>query len=264
MAQFSELQQSDYQKRNETNELFIPPGPRLGDKVLEVSNITKGYGERVLIDDLSFSVPKGAIVGIIGANGAGKSTLFRMLSGQETPDAGAFELGETVQLATVDQFRDDLDGSKTVFQELSDDQDVLKIGNFEIASRAYVSRFNFKGNDQQKFVKDLSGGERNRLHLAKLLKAGGNMILLDEPTNDLDVETLRALENAILEFPGCIMVISHDRWFLDRIATHILDYRDEGQVNFFEGNYTDYEAWLKKTFGSEATQPKRIKYKKIG
>jgi ATP-binding cassette ChvD family protein len=264
MAQFSELQQSDYQKRNETNELFIPPGPRLGDKVLEVSNITKGYGERVLIDDLSFSVPKGAIVGIIGANGAGKSTLFRMLSGQETPDAGAFELGETVQLATVDQFRDDLDGSKTVFQELSDDQDVLKIGNFEIASRAYVSRFNFKGNDQQKFVKDLSGGERNRLHLAKLLKAGGNMILLDEPTNDLDVETLRALENAILEFPGCIMVISHDRWFLDRIATHILDYRDEGQVNFFEGNYTDYEAWLKKTLGSEATQPKRIKYKKIG
>jgi ATP-binding cassette ChvD family protein len=264
MAQFSELQQSDYQKRNETNELFIPPGPRLGDKVLEVSNITKGYGERVLIDDLSFSVPKGAIVGIIGANGAGKSTLFRMLSGQETPDAGAFELGETVQLATVDQFRDDLDGSKTVFQELSDDQDVLKIGNFEIASRAYVSRFNFKGNDQQTFVKDLSGGERNRLHLAKLLKAGGNMILLDEPTNDLDVETLRALENASLEFPGCIMVISHDRWFLDRIATHILDYRDEGQVNFFEGNYTDYEAWLKKTFGSEATQPKRIKYKKIG
>jgi ATP-binding cassette ChvD family protein len=264
MAQFSELQQSDYQKRNETNELFIPPGPRLGDKVLEVSNITKGYGERVLIDDLSFSVPKGAIVGIIGANGAGKSTLFRMLSGQETPDAGVFELGETVQLATVDQFRDDLDGSKTVFQELSDDQDVLKIGNFEIASRAYVSRFNFKGNDQQKFVKDLSGGERNRLHLAKLLKAGGNMILLDEPTNDLDVETLRALENAILEFPGCIMVISHDRWFLDRIATHILDYRDEGQVNFFEGNYTDYEAWLKKTLGSEATQPKRIKYKKIG
>ncbi|WP_372769135.1 energy-dependent translational throttle protein EttA [Pseudoalteromonas sp.] len=264
MAQFSELQQSDYQKRNETNELFIPPGPRLGDKVLEVSNIKKGYGDRVLIDDLSFSVPKGAIVGIIGANGAGKSTLFRMLSGQETPDAGNFELGETVELATVDQFRDDLDGSKTVFQELSEGQDVLKIGNFEIASRAYVSRFNFKGNDQQKYVKDLSGGERNRLHLAKLLKAGGNMILLDEPTNDLDVETLRALENAILEFPGCVMCISHDRWFLDRIATHILDYRDEGQVNFFEGNYTEYEAWLKKTLGAEAAQPKRIKYKKIG
>ncbi|MDE3273204.1 energy-dependent translational throttle protein EttA [Pseudoalteromonas sp. G4] len=264
MAQFSELQQSDYQKRNETNELFIPPGPRLGDKVLEVSNIKKGYGDRVLIDDLSFSVPKGAIVGIIGANGAGKSTLFRMLSGQETPDAGNFELGETVQLATVDQFRDDLDGSKTVFQELSEGQDVLKIGNFEIPSRAYVSRFNFKGNDQQKYVKDLSGGERNRLHLAKLLKAGGNMILLDEPTNDLDVETLRALENAILEFPGCVMCISHDRWFLDRIATHILDYRDEGQVNFFEGNYTEYEAWLKKTLGAEAAQPKRIKYKKIG
>lgn len=264
MAQFSELQHSDYQKRNETNELFIPPGPRLGDKVLEVNNIKKGYGDRVLIDDLSFSVPKGAIVGIIGANGAGKSTLFRMLGGQETPDAGSFELGETVELATVDQFRDDLDGSNTVFQELSEGQDVLKIGNFEIASRAYVSRFNFKGNDQQKYVKDLSGGERNRLHLAKLLKAGGNMILLDEPTNDLDVETLRALENAILEFPGCVMCISHDRWFLDRIATHILDYRDEGQVNFFEGNYTEYEAWLKKTLGAEAAQPKRIKYKKIG
>lgn len=264
MAQFSELQHSDYQKRNETNELFIPPGPRLGDKVLEVNNIKKGYGDRVLIDDLSFSVPKGAIVGIIGANGAGKSTLFRMLGGQETPDAGSFELGETVELATVDQFRDDLDGSNTVFQELSEGQDVLKIGNFEIASRAYVSRFNFKGNDQQKYVKDLSGGERNRLHLAKLLKAGGNMILLDEPTNDLDVETLRALENAILEFPGCVMCISHDRWFLDRIATHILDYRDEGQVNLFEGNYTEYEAWLKKTLGAEAAQPKRIKYKKIG
>jgi ATP-binding cassette ChvD family protein len=264
MAQFSELQQSDYQKRNETNELFIPPGPRLGDKVIEVNGLSKGYGDRVLIDNLSFSVPKGAIVGIIGANGAGKSTLFKMISGQEQADAGTVDVGETVELAAVDQFRDNMDDSNTVFQEISNGQDVLKIGNFEIPSRAYVGRFNFKGNDQQKFVKELSGGERNRLHLAKLLKAGGNVLLLDEPTNDLDVETLRALENAILEFPGCVMCISHDRWFLDRIATHILDYRDEGQVNFFNGNYTEYEAWLKKTYGAQAAEPKRIKYKKIG
>ncbi|GMM82968.1 energy-dependent translational throttle protein EttA [Pseudoalteromonas sp. MTN2-4] len=263
MSQFSELQQSDYQKRNETNELFIPPGPRLGDKVIEVNGLTKGYGDRVLIDNLSFSVPKGAIVGIIGANGAGKSTLFKMISGQEQADAGTVDVGETVELAAVDQFRDNMDDSNTVFQEISNGQDVLKIGNFEIPSRAYVGRFNFKGNDQQKFVKELSGGERNRLHLAKLLKAGGNVLLLDEPTNDLDVETLRALENAILEFPGCVMCISHDRWFLDRIATHILDYRDEGQVNFFDGNYTEYEAWLKKTYGAQAAEPKRIKYKKI-
>ena len=263
MAQFSELQQSDYQKRNETNELFIPPGPRLGDKVIEVNGLTKGYGDRVLIDNLSFSVPKGAIVGIIGANGAGKSTLFKMISGQEQADAGTVDVGETVELAAVDQFRDNMDDSNTVFQEISNGQDVLKIGNFEIPSRAYVGRFNFKGNDQQKFVKELSGGERNRLHLAKLLKAGGNVLLLDEPTNDLDVETLRALENAILEFPGCVMCISHDRWFLDRISTHILDYRDEGQVNFFDGNYTEYEAWLKKTYGAQAAEPKRIMYKKI-
>ena len=213
MAQFSELQQSDYQKRNETNELFIPPGPRLGDKVIEVNGLSKGYGDRVLIDNLSFSVPKGAIVGIIGANGAGKSTLFKMISGQEQADAGTVDVGETVELAAVDQFRDNMDDSNTVFQEISNGQDVLKIGNFEMPSRAYVGRFNFKGNDQQKFVKELSGGERNRLHLAKLLKAGGNVLLLDEPTNDLDVETLRALENAILEFPGCVMCISHDRWF---------------------------------------------------
>ncbi|KID58249.1 heme ABC transporter ATP-binding protein [Pseudoalteromonas luteoviolacea CPMOR-1] len=264
MAQFTELQQSDYQKRNETNELFIPPGPRLGDQVIEVNNLKKGFGDRVLIDDLSFSMPKGAIVGIIGANGAGKSTLFRMLSGEEQPDSGEIKLGDTVELATVEQFRDNMDDGNTVFQEISNGQDILKIGNFEIPSRAYVGRFNFKGNDQQKFVKELSGGERNRLHLAKLLKAGGNVILLDEPTNDLDVETLRALENAILEFPGCVMCISHDRWFLDRIATHILDYRDEGQINFFDGNYTEYEEWLKKTFGAEAAEPKRIKYKKIG
>ena len=264
MAQFTEMQQSDYQKRNETNELFIPPGPRLGDKVIEVSNLTKSFGDRVLIDDLSFNVPKGAIVGIIGANGAGKSTLFRMLSGEEQPSAGNIDIGDTVELATVEQFRDDMEGNNTVFQEISDGQDILKIGNFEFPSRAYVGRFNFKGNDQQKFVKELSGGERNRLHLAKLLKAGANVILLDEPTNDLDVETLRALENAILEFPGCVMCISHDRWFLDRIATHILDYRDEGQVNFFDGNYTEYEEWLKKTYGAAAAEPKRIKYKKIG
>ncbi|KTF15997.1 energy-dependent translational throttle protein EttA [Pseudoalteromonas sp. H105] len=264
MAQFSELQHSDYQKRNETNELFIPPGPRLGDQVIEVKNLKKSFGDRVLIDDLNFTMPKGAIVGIIGANGAGKSTLFKMLSGEEKPDSGDITIGETVELATVDQFRGNMDDSNTVFQEISDGQDVLKIGNFEFPSRAYVGRFNFKGNDQQKFVKDLSGGERNRLHLAKLLKAGGNVILLDEPTNDLDVETLRALENAILEFPGNVMCISHDRWFLDRIATHILDYRDEGQINFFDGNYTEYEEWLKKTLGAAAAQPKRIKYKKIG
>jgi sulfate-transporting ATPase len=264
MAQFSELQATDYQKRNETNELFIPPGPRLGDKVIEVSNLKKSFGDRVLIDNLSFNVPKGAIVGIIGANGAGKSTLFRMLSGQETPDSGTIDIGETVQLATVEQFRDSMNDNVTVFQEISDGLDMLKIGNFEIPSRAYIGRFNFKGTDQQKFVKELSGGERNRLHLAKLLKAGGNVLLLDEPTNDLDVETLRALENAILEFPGCVMCISHDRWFLDRIATHILDYRDEGQINFFDGNYTEYEEWLKKTYGASAAEPKRIKYKKIG
>lgn len=264
MAQFSELQATDYQKRNETNELFIPPGPRLGDKVIEVSNLKKSFGDRVLIDNLSFNVPKGAIVGIIGANGAGKSTLFRMLSGQETPDSGTIDIGDTVQLATVEQFRDSMNDNVTVFQEISDGLDILKIGNFEIPSRAYIGRFNFKGTDQQKFVKELSGGERNRLHLAKLLKAGGNVLLLDEPTNDLDVETLRALENAILEFPGCVMCISHDRWFLDRIATHILDYRDEGQINFFDGNYTEYEEWLKKTYGASAAEPKRIKYKKIG
>ncbi|WP_151173104.1 energy-dependent translational throttle protein EttA [Pseudoalteromonas ruthenica] len=264
MAQFAELQQGDYQKRNETNELFIPPGPRLGDQVIDVQGLNKSFGDRVLIDNLDFSAPKGAIVGIIGANGAGKSTLFKMLSGEEQPDSGEITLGETVELATVDQFRGNMDESKTVFDEIADGQDVLKVGNLEFPSRAYVGRFNFKGNDQQKYVKDLSGGERNRLHLAKLLKAGGNVLLLDEPTNDLDVETLRALENAILEFPGCVMVISHDRWFLDRIATHILDYRDEGQINFFDGNYTEYEQWLKKTLGAEAAQPKRIKYKKIG
>lgn len=263
MARFEELNSGEYQKRNETNELFIPPGPRLGDKVIEVSNLTKSYGDRTLIDDLSFSIPKGAIVGIIGANGAGKSTLFRMLSGQEQPDSGSIVMGETVVLASVDQFRDAMDDKKTVWEEVSNGQDILTIGNFEIPSRAYVGRFNFKGVDQQKRVGELSGGERGRLHLAKLLQAGGNVLLLDEPTNDLDVETLRALENAILEFPGCGMVISHDRWFLDRIATHILDYGDEGKVTFYEGNFSDYEEWKKKTFGAEATQPHRMKYKRI-
>ncbi len=264
MARFEELNNQSYQQRNETNELYIPPGPRLGDKVIDVENLSKSYDGRVLIDNLSFSIPKGAIVGIIGANGAGKSTLFRMLSGQEQPDSGSITVGETVHLASVEQFRDHMDDSKTVWQEISDGLDQMQIGNFQIPSRAYVSRFNFKGTDQQKFIGDLSGGERNRVHLAKLLKAGGNLLLLDEPTNDLDIETLRALENALLEFPGSAMVISHDRWFLDRIATHIIDYRDEGQVNFFEGNYTEYEEWLKKTLGAEAAQPHRIKYKKIG
>lgn len=263
MARFEELNSGEYQKRNETNELFIPPGPRLGDKVIEVQNLTKSYGDRTLIDDLSFTIPKGAIVGIIGPNGAGKSTLFRMLSGQEKPDSGSITLGETVVLASVDQFRDAMDDKKTVWEEVSGGLDMMRIGNFEIPSRAYVGRFNFKGVDQQKRVGELSGGERGRLHFAKLLQVGGNVLLLDEPTNDLDVETLRALEEAILEFPGCAMVISHDRWFLDRIATHILDYGDEGKVTFYEGNFSDYEEWKKKTFGAEATQPHRIKYKRI-
>ncbi|MEG3768099.1 energy-dependent translational throttle protein EttA [Alteromonas sp. 14N.309.X.WAT.G.H12] len=263
MTRFEEMATSDYQKRNETNELFIPPGERLGEKVLEISNLKKSYGDRVLIEDLSFSVPKGAIVGIIGPNGAGKSTLFRLLSGKEQPDSGTIDIGETVQMASVEQFRDHMNENNTVWKEISNDQDIIRIGNFEINSRAYCSRFNFKGTDQQKFIKDLSGGERNRVHLAKLLKAGGNMLLLDEPTNDLDVETLRALENALLEFPGCAMVISHDRWFLDRVATHILDYRDEGKVNFFEGNYTEYSSWLKATFGHDVIEPHRLKYKKM-
>jgi len=264
MARFEELSSQENQKRNETNELYIPPGPRLGDKVLEVTNLKKSFDNRVLIDDLTFSVPKGAIVGIIGANGAGKSTLFKMMSGTEQQDSGTIELGDTVKLASVDQFRNDMNDSNTVYQEISQGLDILEIGNYQIPSRAYCSRFNFKGNDQQKFIKDLSGGERNRVHLAKLVQTGGNLLLLDEPTNDLDVETLRALEEAILEFPGCAMVISHDRWFLDRIATHILDYRDEGKINFFEGNFTEYEAWMKKTLGAAAIEPHRIKYKKIG
>ncbi|RFD42122.1 energy-dependent translational throttle protein EttA [Vibrio parahaemolyticus] len=263
MARFEELQNTEHQKRNETNELFIPPGERLGDKVIEVKNLTKSFDGRVLIDDLSFNMPKGAIVGIIGANGAGKSTLFKMLSGTEQPDSGTIEMGDTVKLASVEQFRDSMNDKNTVFQEISEGADIIKINNFEIPARAYCSRFNFKGSDQQKVIGELSGGERNRVHLAKLLKAGGNVLLLDEPTNDLDVETLRALEEALLEFPGCAMVISHDRWFLDRIAPHIIDYRDEGQVNFYEGNYTEYMDWLKKTLGPEAAEPHRIKYKRI-
>ncbi|MBS9431554.1 energy-dependent translational throttle protein EttA [Photorhabdus hainanensis] len=263
LARFEELNSVEYQKRNETSELFIPPGPRLGDKVLEVENLTKSYGDRVLIDNLSFSLPKGAIVGIIGPNGAGKSTLFRMISNQEQPDSGTITLGETVKLASVDQFRDSMDDKKTVWEEISGGQDIMRIGNFELPSRAYVGRFNFKGVDQGKRVGELSGGERGRLHLAKLLQVGGNMLLLDEPTNDLDIETLRALENALLEFPGCAMVISHDRWFLDRIATHIIDYQDEGKVTFFEGNFSEYEDYKKRTLGAEALEPHRIKYKRI-
>jgi energy-dependent translational throttle protein EttA len=263
MARFEELNSQEHQKRNETNELYIPPGPRLGDKVVDINNLTKSFGDRMLIDNFSFSIPKGAIVGIIGANGAGKSTLFKIMSGTEQADSGTVELGDTVKLASVDQFRDDMDGSNTVYQEISEGHDILEIGSYQTPSRAYVSRFNFKGTDQQKFIKDLSGGERNRVHLAKLVKVGGNLLLLDEPTNDLDIETLRALEEALLEFPGCAMVISHDRWFLDRIATHIIDYRDEGQVNFFEGNFTEYDQWLKKTLGAQAIEPHRIKYKRM-
>jgi sulfate-transporting ATPase len=263
LARFEELQSSDYQKRNETNELFIPPGPRLGDLVFEAKGLRKAFGDRLLIDDLSFNLPRGGIVGIIGPNGAGKTTLFRMLVGSEQPDAGELRKGETVQLAYVDQSRQDLDPKKTVWEELSNGQDILRIGNYETPSRAYVGRFNFKGNDQQKRVGDLSGGERNRLHLAKVLKAGGNVLLLDEPTNDLDVETLRALEEALLEFPGCAVVISHDRWFLDRIATHILAFEGDSQVVWFEGNYQEYEADRKRRLGVDADTPHRIKYKPI-
>ncbi|MFM1895745.1 MAG: hypothetical protein RLZZ385_819 [Pseudomonadota bacterium] len=263
MARFEELSSKEFQKRNETMELYIPPGQRLGDKVIEVKNLSKGFGDRTLIDNLSFSLPKGSILGIIGGNGAGKTTFLRMLVGDEKPDSGSIEFGDTVELAYVDQSRDDLVGSNTVWQEISDGHDIMKIGSFEMPSRAYVSRFNFRGTDQQKFVKDLSGGERNRLHLAKLLKSGGNVLLLDEPTNDLDVETLRALEEALLNFPGNIIVVSHDRWFLDRICTHILAFEGDSQVVFHEGNYTDYEADRRKRLGEDA-QPTRMKYKKLG
>jgi ATP-binding cassette ChvD family protein len=263
LQRFEELQSQEFQSRNETNEIYIPPGPRLGDKVIEVKDLGKGYGDRLLFEHVSFNVPKGSIVGIIGANGMGKSTLFRILMGLEQPDSGEVIVGETVQLGYVDQSRDDLDGSKTVWQEVSDEQDIIRIGSYEVNSRSYLGRFNFKGSDQQKFVKDLSGGERNRLHLAKLLKQGANVLLLDEPTNDLDVETLRALEEALLAFPGAALVISHDRWFLDRIATHILAYEDDGGVVFHEGNFTDYEEDRKARLGAAADQPHRIKYRKL-
>ena len=263
LARFEELNSQEFQTRNETNEIYIPPGQRLGEKVIEVRNLRKTFGDRLLFDDVSFTVPKGSIVGIIGANGMGKSTLFKLLMGIEQPDSGDIDVGETVQLAYVDQSRDDLDGSKTVWEEVSDGLDIMRIGTYEIPSRSYVGRFNFKGSDQQKFVKDLSGGERNRLHLAKLLKQGGNVLLLDEPTNDLDVETLRALEEAILAFPGSAMVISHDRWFLDRVATHILAYEDDGSVVFHEGNFSDYEEDRVKRMGKDAEVPSRVKHRKL-
>ncbi len=263
LARFDELSKQDYTTRNATNELFIPPGPRLGDMVIEAINVKKGYGDRLLYDNLNFNLPRGGIVGIIGPNGAGKTTLFRMINGDEKPDGGELKIGETVKVACVDQSRDTLNNDKTVWEEISGGHDNMMVGTMEINSRAYVSRFNFKGSDQQKRVGDLSGGERNRVHLAKLLASGGNLLLLDEPTNDLDVETLRALEEALLEFPGCAVVISHDRWFLDRIATHILAFESDSEVVWFEGNYADYEADRKRRLGAEADQPHRIKYKKL-
>ena len=263
IARFEELNSQEFQTRNETQELYIPPGARLGDKVLEVNNLCKGFDEKTLIDDLSFSVPKGSIVGIIGGNGAGKTTFLRMLVGDEKPDSGSIELGDTVQLSYVDQSRDALNGDNTVWQEISDGNEQLVIGRYEVSSRSYASRFNFRGGDQQKFVKDLSGGERNRLHMAKLLKRGGNVLLLDEPTNDLDVETLRALEEGLLTFPGCAIVVSHDRWFLDRICTHILAFEGDSQVVWHEGNYSDYEVDRRKRLGDGA-EPTRMKYKKLG
>jgi sulfate-transporting ATPase len=263
LARFEELASQEFQKRSETQELYIPPGPRLGDQVLEASGLRKGYGDRLLLEDLHFTLPCGGIVGIIGPNGAGKTTLFRMIVGQEQPDAGELRIGATVKLAYVDQSREALDGTKTVWEEISNGLDVITVGNYQISSRAYVGRFNFRGPDQQKFIKDLSGGERNRVHLAKLLKSGGNVLLLDEPTNDLDVETLRALEEALLAFAGCVLVISHDRWFLDRIATHILAFEGDSQVVWFAGNYADYEADRQRRLGVEAEQPHRLRYKKL-
>jgi ATP-binding cassette ChvD family protein len=263
LARFEELNSREFQERNETQSLYIPPGPRLGEKVIEVKNVTKYFGDTVLFDNLSFTVPKAAVVGIIGPNGVGKTTLFKMIVGKEEPNSGTIELGDTVELAYVDQSREALAGNKTVWDEISEGQDIIQIGNYSIPSRAYVGRFNFKGTDQQKFVKDLSGGERNRLHLAKVLRKGGNVLLLDEPTNDLDVETLRALEEAINTYPGCAIIISHDRWFLDRVATHILAFEDSGTITWFEGSYSDYEADLQKRLGSTSLQPHRYRYKKI-
>ena len=263
LARFDELSGKEFQKRAETQEIYIPPGERLGDKVIIAEHLAKGYAHKALYEDLNFNLPTGAILGIIGPNGAGKSTLFNILAGKDTPDAGSVEIGDTVQIAFVDQSRDALDANKTVWEEVSDGLDNIIVGNYTIPSRAYLGRFNFKGADQQKRVGDLSGGERNRLHLAKLLKSGGNVLLLDEPTNDLDVETLRALEEAILAFPGSALIISHDRWFLDRVATHILAFEGDSQVEFFPGTYSEYEADRKRRLGDEADQPHRIKYKRI-
>ena len=263
LNRFEELNSQDFQSRNETNEIYIAPGERLGDKVIEIDNLCKGYGDRLLIDNLSLAIPKGSIVGIIGGNGAGKSTLFRLIAGTEQPDSGSISLGETVKVAYVEQTRDALDDNHTVWEAVSEGLDTLKIGaNYEVSSRAYVGRFNFKGTDQQKRVGELSGGERGRLHLANTLKQGANVLLLDEPSNDLDIETLRALEEAILSFPGCVMVISHDRWFLDRVSTHILAYEDSGKITFFEGNYTEYHDDFVKRYGNDA-QPKRVKHKRL-
>ena len=263
LQRYEELASKEFQERNETNEIYIPPGERLGDLVVEATHLKKGYGERLLIDNLSFSLPRGGIVGIIGPNGAGKTTLFRILTGAEKPDAGEIRLGPSTKLAYVDQSRQALDDKKTVFQEISGGLDMIKVGNYETPSRGYVGRFNFKGTQQQQLIGDLSGGERNRVHLAKVLKSGGNVLLLDEPTNDLDIETLRALEDALLNFPGCAVVISHDRWFLDRIATHILAFEGDSQVVWFEGNYQEYTEDYKRRKGDEAVQPHRIKYKPL-
>jgi ATP-binding cassette ChvD family protein len=263
LQRYEEMASQEFQTRNETKEIFIPAGPRLGDLVVEASNLTKSFGDRLLIDNLNFNLPKGGIVGVIGPNGAGKSTLFKMIAGQEKPDNGEMRVGPTVQLAYVDQSRDALNGANTVWQEISGGQDLMIVGKHEVPSRAYCGRFNFKGSDQQKLVKDLSGGERNRLHLAKLLKSGSNLLLLDEPTNDLDVETLRALEEALLDFAGCAVVISHDRWFLDRIATHMLAFEGDSKVVWFEGNYADYEADRKRRLGVDADTPHRLKYRKL-
>jgi len=263
LARYEELASREFQERNETNEIYIPPGPRLGELVIEVKALSKGFGDRLLMDALSFQLPPGGIVGIIGPNGAGKTTLFRMLTGVEQPDAGAIRIGPTVKLAYVDQSRQTLDDRKTVWEEISGGLDMIRVDNYETPSRSYVGRFNFKGTQQQQLIGDLSGGERNRVHLAKVLRAGGNVLLLDEPTNDLDVETLRALEEALLNFPGCAVVISHDRWFLDRIATHILAFEGNSEVVWFEGNFQDYDADLRRRRGDDATQPHRLKYRKL-
>ncbi len=263
LRQFEELSSPANQARNETNEIYIPPGPRLGDIVVEAGNLRKAYGDKLLMDGLGFSLPPGGIMGIIGPNGAGKTTLFRLITGTEKPDAGTVRIGDSVTLASVDQSRDSLDNSKSIWEEISNGQDMIQVGKYETPSRAYVGRFNFRGTDQQKKIGLLSGGERNRVHLAKMLKAGGNLLLLDEPTNDLDVETLRALEQALLEFPGSAIVISHDRWFLDRIATHILAFEGDSQVSFFAGNYTEYEDDRRKRLGADANQPHRIKFRRL-